>query len=163
MRNPHGEGWGKLVSFADPDRNQKRRIIGDAMLSGDGIELERMLRDAGLHIAPGGRQLLRQYLIEATPKARARVTNRTGWHDSGDGDGFRCCPIAPSVRAGNGCTKRIGIVCNLRHAWHLERLAGRRRRALQWKFPSVVRRVRFPLPRPALSGGMDGGGFHLSE
>ena len=83
VRNPHGEGWGKLVSFLDPDRTPKRRIIADALLSGDGIELERTLRDAGLHISPTGRPLLRQYLIEATPKARARVTNRTGWHDAG--------------------------------------------------------------------------------
>ena len=81
VRNPHGEGWGKLVNFMDPDRTPKRRIIADMLLSGDGIELERTLRDAGLHISPTGRPLLRQYLIEATTKARARVTNRTGWHD----------------------------------------------------------------------------------
>lgn len=82
-RNPHGEGWAKVVSFLDPDRTPKRRIIADMLLSGDGIELERMLRDAGLHISPTGRPLLRQYLIEAAPKARARITNRTGWHDAG--------------------------------------------------------------------------------
>lgn len=81
VRNPHGESWGKLVNFMDPDRTPKRRIIADMLLSGDGIELERTLRDAGLHISPTGRPLLRQYLIEATPKPRARVTNRTGWHD----------------------------------------------------------------------------------
>lgn len=85
VRNPHGEGWGKLVHFMDPDRTPKRRIIADMLLSGDGIELERTLRDAGLHISPTGRPLLRQYLIEVTPKARARVTNRTGWHDDGAG------------------------------------------------------------------------------
>ena len=78
VRNPHGEGWGKLVNFTDPDRTPKRRIIADTLLSGDGIELERSLRDAGLHISPTGRPLLRQYLIEAAPKARARITNRTG-------------------------------------------------------------------------------------
>jgi len=81
VRNPHGEGWGKWVHFMDPDRTPKRRIIADMLLSGDGIELERTLRDTGLHISPTGRPLLRQYLIEAAPKARARVTNRTGWHD----------------------------------------------------------------------------------
>jgi uncharacterized protein (DUF927 family) len=83
VRNPHGEGWGKLVHFSDPDRSPKRRIIPDALLSGDGIELERTLRDAGLHVSPTGRPLLRQYLIEAAPKARARITNRTGWHNAG--------------------------------------------------------------------------------
>lgn len=83
VRNPHGEGWGKLVHFTDPDRAPKRRIIADALLSGDGIELERTLRDAGLHISPTGRPLLRQYLIESAPKARARITNRTGWHEAG--------------------------------------------------------------------------------
>ncbi len=85
VRNPNGEGWGKLVNFSDPDRTPKRRFVADALLSGDGIELERTLRDAGLHISPTGRPLLRQYLIEAAPKARARITNRTGWHDDSAG------------------------------------------------------------------------------
>lgn len=99
VRNPHGEGWGKLVNFADPDRTPKRRIIADALLSGDGIELERTLRDAGLHISPTGRPLLRQYLIEAAPKARARITNRTGWHDAGaDGAVF----VSPDRAIGTG-------------------------------------------------------------
>jgi len=99
VRNPHGEGWGKLVNFTDPDRTPKRRIIADALLSGDGIELERALRDAGLHISPTGRPWLRQYLIEAAPKARARITNRTGWHDAGaDGAVF----VLPDQAIGTG-------------------------------------------------------------
>jgi uncharacterized protein (DUF927 family) len=99
VRNPHGEGWGKLVNFTDPDRTPKRRIIADMLLSGDGIELERTLRDAGLHISPTGRPLLRQYLIEAAPKARARITNRTGWHDAGaDGAVF----VLPDRAIGTG-------------------------------------------------------------
>jgi len=99
VRNPHGEGWGKLVNFLDPDRTPKRRIIADMLLSGDGIELERTLRDAGLHISPTGRPLLRQYLIEAAPKARARITNRTGWHDAGaDGAVF----VLPDRAIGTG-------------------------------------------------------------
>lgn len=99
VRNPHGEGWGKLVNFTDPDRTPKGRIIADALLSGDGIELERTLRDAGLHISPTGRPLLRQYLIESAPKARARITNRTGWHDAGaDGAVF----VLPDRAIGTG-------------------------------------------------------------
>lgn len=99
VRNPHGEGWGKLVHFMDPDRTPKRRIIADMLLSGDGIELERTLRDAGLHISPTGRPLLRQYLIESAPKARARITNRTGWHDAGaDGAVF----VLPDRAIGTG-------------------------------------------------------------
>jgi len=68
-------------------------------LSGDGIELERSLRDAGLHISPTGRPLLRQYLIESAPRARARITNRTGWHDAGaDGAVF----VLPTCAIGTG-------------------------------------------------------------
>jgi uncharacterized protein (DUF927 family) len=100
VRNPHGEGWGKLVNFMDPDRTPKRRIIADMLLSGDGIELERTLRDAGLHISPTGRPLLRQYLIESAPKARARVTNRTGWHDDNAGGSVFVMP--DQAIGGNG-------------------------------------------------------------
>lgn len=85
VRDPHGEGWGKLARFADPDGVEKRRIIPDSMLSGDGTELERTLRGAGLKVAPSGKALLRQYLIESAPAARARVTDRTGWHECSDG------------------------------------------------------------------------------
>ncbi len=99
VRDPHGEGWGKLVRFRDPDGSEKRRILPDAMLSGDGTELERTLRGAGLKVAPSGRPLLRQYLIEAAPEDRARVTDRTGWHEcQGGGAAF----VLPSVAFGQG-------------------------------------------------------------
>ena len=99
VRDPHGEGWGKLVCFCDPDGSEKRRIIPDAMLSGDGTELERTLRGAGLKVAPSGKALLRQYLIEAAPPARVRVTERTGWHECSDGG---AAFVLPSQAFGNG-------------------------------------------------------------
>lgn len=99
VRDPHGEGWGKLVCFKDPDGVDKRRIIPDAMLSGDGTELERTLRGAGLKVAPAGKALLRQYLIEAAPEARARVTDRTGWHECHDGG---AAFVLPSQAFGTG-------------------------------------------------------------
>ncbi len=162
VRNPHGEGWGKLVSFADPDRNPKRRIIPDSMLSGDGIELERILRDAGLHIAPGGRQLLRQYLIEATPKARARVTNRTGWHDSGDGDAVFVLPDR-AVGAGEEWLYENESASAATFATHgtlrgwqegVAALCSGNSRLL------FAASVSFAAPLLYLVG-MDGGGFHL--
>lgn len=99
VRDPHGEGWGKLVCFRDPDGSEKRRIIPDAMLSGDGTELERTLRGAGLKVAPTGKALLRQYLIEASPEARARMTDRTGWHECSNGS---AAFVLPSQAFGNG-------------------------------------------------------------
>lgn len=162
VRNPHGEGWGKLVSFTDPDRTPKQRIIPDALLSGDGIELERTLRDAGLHISPTGRPLLRQYLIEAAPKARARITNRTGWHDNGDAGAVFVLP--EQAIGGNGeewiyetdspSAATFGTRGTL-NGWKSEvgRLCRGNSRLL---FSTSV-----PFAAPLLYlAGMDGGGFH---
>jgi uncharacterized protein (DUF927 family) len=91
-RNPSGGGWAKLVEFTDPDRKNKCRVIPDALLAGDAVELERILRDDGLHVATNGKALLRQYLIEANPKARFRVTNRVGWHKTGSGEAVYVLP-----------------------------------------------------------------------
>ncbi len=88
VRDPNQKGWGKLVEFLDPDRQPHREVIPDAMLSGDGAELEKLLRGWGLQIAPKGRPLLLEYLMTQQPKARARTTNRTGWHETDDGRVF---------------------------------------------------------------------------
>ncbi len=88
VRDPSQKGWGKLVEFLDPDRKPHREVIPDAMLSGDGTELEKLLRGWGLQIAPKGRPLLLEYLMTRQTKERARTTARTGWHESGDGRVF---------------------------------------------------------------------------
>jgi uncharacterized protein (DUF927 family) len=82
VRDPVNKGWGKLVQFLDPDRQPHREVIPDAMLSGDGTELEKLLRGWGLQIAPKGRPLLLEYLMTQQPKERARTTTRTGWHQA---------------------------------------------------------------------------------
>lgn len=162
VRNPHGEGWGKLVNFLDPDRTPKRRIIADALLSGDGIELERTLRDAGLHISPTGRPLLRQYLIESAPKARARITNRTGWHDAGaDGAVF----VLPDRAIGTGddwiyesesSSSATFAMRGTLQGWQDE-VAGLCRGNSRLLFAVSVS---FAAPLLHLAG-MDGGGFHF--
>lgn len=164
VRNPAGGGWGKLVEFADPDRKPKRRVLPDALLSGDGTELERIMRDEGLHIAPSGKALLRQYLIEAAPKARARVTNRIGWHDAGPEGAVYVLPDAPAIgRAGEEwlCESEGGAASTFAQrgtlkGWQEEIAAccvGNSRLAF-----SVS--VAFAAPLLYLTGG-EGGGFHF--
>lgn len=65
VRDPQNAGWGLLTDFADPDRNQHRIIIPMQLFRGDGAEVAGLLLDRGLKIAP-----------------RARITGRTGWHES---------------------------------------------------------------------------------
>ncbi len=85
-RDPHGTGWGKLIAFQNPDGQEVREVIPDALLAGDGAELEKYFRGHGFNLAPNGRQLLRQYLIESAPTARARIVKTTGWHRAGQSE-----------------------------------------------------------------------------
>lgn len=85
-RDPHGAGWGKLVAFHNPDKQELRQVIPDAMLAGDGMELEKFFRGHGFDLAPTGRQLLRQYLIESNPEDRLRIVTSTGWHRAGNAE-----------------------------------------------------------------------------
>ena len=83
VRDPRNFAWGLLVEFFDPDRALHRVIVPMALFRGDGAEVAGLLLDQGLRIAPRGRPALVEYLQTASPKARARVTQRTGWHDAG--------------------------------------------------------------------------------
>lgn len=85
-RDPHGAGWGKLVKFHNPDKQEIKQVIPDAMLAGDGMELEKFFRGHGFDLAPKGRQLLRQYLIESNPSDRLRIVTSTGWHSAGSAE-----------------------------------------------------------------------------
>ncbi len=89
VRDPKNAGWGLLCEFFDPDKVLHRVIIPAALFRGDGAEVAGLLLDAGLRIAPRGKPALVEYLQTAAPKERARVTNRTGWHDAGpEGSAF---------------------------------------------------------------------------
>lgn len=83
VRDPKNYGWGLLVEFFDPDKTLHRVIVPMALFRGDGAEVAGLLLDQGLRIAPRGKPYLVEYLQTASPKERARVTNRTGWHDAG--------------------------------------------------------------------------------
>ncbi len=83
VRDPKNSGWGLLVEFFDPDKTLHRVIVPAALFRGDGAEVAGLLLDQGLRIAPRGRPALVEFLQTASPKGRARVTQRTGWHDAG--------------------------------------------------------------------------------
>jgi uncharacterized protein (DUF927 family) len=88
VRDEHSAGWGLLVRFEDPDRQSHQEVIPARTFNGEGLEASGLLFDRGLKIAPRGRPLLIEYLQTANPKQRARITNRTGWHESGEGGAF---------------------------------------------------------------------------
>ncbi len=84
-RDTEGEGWGRLLEFADDEGTPKRFAMPLRMLSGDGAELRSILYDMGLRISTkaNARQLLTQYIQEQQPSRMARCTDRVGWHDAG--------------------------------------------------------------------------------
>lgn len=83
VRDPKGSGWGLLVEFFDPDKALHQVIVPAVLFRGDGAEVAGMLLAEGLRIAPRGRQPLLEFLQTTEVEKRARVTNRTGWHNSG--------------------------------------------------------------------------------
>lgn len=87
-RDTDSREWGTLVRFADPDSKVKQLVILARSFNGDGLEASGRLLSEGLTIAPKSRQLVIEYLQTQTPTKRARTTNRTGWHGSGDGLAF---------------------------------------------------------------------------
>ncbi len=162
VRDPHNCGWGLLVSFEDPDMRPHREIIPARSFNGEGLEATGLLFDRGLSIAPKGRPLLLEYLQTANPKTRARVTNRTGWHDADEGNAF----VLPDRAFGRGGEEWI---------FESESPAGntfRQKGALdEWK-AEVSRRcvgnsrlafaVSMAFASPLLNlAGAESGGFHL--
>lgn len=87
-RDPNNGAWGKLVQFADPDNRLKRIIIPARAFNGEGLEATGRLLDEGLAIMPKARQLVLQYLQEQCPDDRARITDKTGWHEADDNPVF---------------------------------------------------------------------------
>jgi hypothetical protein len=103
IRDPNNCAWGLLVSFEDPDGKPHREIIPARAFNGEGLEASALLLDRGLSIAPKGRPLLLEYLQTASPQGRARVTNKTGWHDGDEGPAF----VLPDTAFGQGGEKWI--------------------------------------------------------
>jgi putative DNA primase/helicase len=158
-RDQDGQGWGYLLTFADPVGKPKQWAMPARMLSGDGGEYRAALLGMGLLIAPSprARNLLTQYIQTRQPAEFATCTDRIGWHgrafvlphetigDDAERIVFQSESAQPNTFRVKGTTEqwaqRIAAPC-----------AGNSRLvfALACAFGS-------PLLRPA---GMESGGFH---
>ena len=82
-RDEHGNAWGLLLQWHDPDGQQHTWAMPKAMLVGkyNSAWLGR-LADEGWSGAPGSnaRKLLALYLTTYRTERRARCVDRTGWH-----------------------------------------------------------------------------------
>jgi putative DNA primase/helicase len=85
-RDQDGQGWGYLLTFADPLGRRKQWAMPARMLATDGGEYRGALLGLGLRIAtsPAARNLLTQYIQTRDPGEYATCTDRVGWHQSGD-------------------------------------------------------------------------------
>ncbi|MFC7433590.1 DUF927 domain-containing protein [Hydrogenophaga bisanensis] len=85
-RDQDGNGWGYLLTFADPLGRRKQWAMPSRMLATDGAEYRGVLLGLGLRIAtsPAARNLLTQYIQTREPEDYATCTDRVGWHPSGD-------------------------------------------------------------------------------
>lgn len=76
-------GWGLLLAFDDRDWKRHRVIIAHASLKGEGVDALTILLDRGFIPAHKSESHLIDYMKRANPEKRARVTDRTGWHEGG--------------------------------------------------------------------------------
>jgi hypothetical protein len=81
VRDPHSEGWGKLLHWRDDDGRQHQHFVSDADLHGDAKTLLGMLAGKGLTISIGPAKYLVGYLNGADIKDRITLVPRTGWHE----------------------------------------------------------------------------------
>jgi uncharacterized protein (DUF927 family) len=82
-RDTRGAGWGKWLSWRDPDGHEHRRHVSEAALQGDPASLCGPVADEGLRLNRDAQRHLLTYLSRVTPKGRVTMVSRTGWHSVG--------------------------------------------------------------------------------
>ncbi len=84
IRDRASENWGRVIAFHDADGVYHQWAIPMELLAGDGSDMRRELSRLGLKIGSGmaAKNRLSEYLIESTPKERARCVQQTGWFDN---------------------------------------------------------------------------------
>lgn len=82
-RDTNGREWGRLLAWPDRDGKLHEWAMPMELLQGDGNELRAYLAAGGAEIATNGkaRNLFNSYLQLWPVQARARCTQRPGWHN----------------------------------------------------------------------------------
>lgn len=82
-RDTNGREWGRLLAWPDRDGKLHEWAMPMELLQGDGNELRAYLAAGGADIATNGkaRNLFSSYLQLWPVQARARCTQRPGWHN----------------------------------------------------------------------------------
>lgn len=83
VRDHHGLGWGLLIELGDPDGRRHRVVLPHSQLIAEGAEALRAMVTRGCVPRHGADRYLLEYLKALRPAKRARITDRTGWHESG--------------------------------------------------------------------------------
>ena len=86
-RDPHGDGWDKLIRWADEDSRLRTHLVPDADLHREFSALTTRLADMGLHVTIGCGRPLAEYLIQVEVEQRVTCVSRNGWHEIG---GAKC-------------------------------------------------------------------------
>ncbi len=81
-RDPHGNGWGRLLHWRDEDDRPHQHFVPDATLHGEPAALAAELARGGLTIStkPIARRDLAAYLNQVRVDQRVTLTSHTGWH-----------------------------------------------------------------------------------
>jgi len=85
VRDMDSQGWRVLIAWNDLDGIRHEETVPFDLLSGEGMDLARILAQGGLVLPPdpGSRKALLRYLCGAAPKLRLRVrlVDALGWHE----------------------------------------------------------------------------------
>jgi hypothetical protein len=118
-RDPHGNGWGKLIRWADEDSRRRTHLVSDADLHREFSALTARLADMGLHVTVGCGRPLAEYLSQVEVEQRVTCVSRTGWHEIG---GAKCfilphrniaVPVGEKVLLNVGSAAKIEIAGTL--------------------------------------------------
>ncbi len=83
VRDPEGNGWGRLLQFRDPKGAMRRLVLPDAKLSAERAEWPAMLADKGFDppMDAAGKKKLAEYIRTRHGTKFAKTVQRIGWHD----------------------------------------------------------------------------------
>lgn len=84
-RDSDSGNHGRVLEWQDPDKVRHELVVTLDMLTGDGVELRKLLMNGGLRVSTkkAAKEQLLAYLLEANPSKVARSVFAIGWQSGG--------------------------------------------------------------------------------